>query len=193
MNWKQLLPSPNDLEAFARLASTDLYVDASNEPSWTKLYLCDKGGKWLSLSWDSQDVAFRFEIFCLSIESNILEGPKRAELAAKIPEFSEVKFLLRTTWLRPASPGEVPSDFVQQLEESGKSSAVPPDYVEAGTTLDGIVFADSSGDPLMVISVVNTTDYLVSVTTEADSMAARLRECDVMPLDKVLSWVPGQR
>lgn len=187
--WKLLIPASEDLEAVCRVMPGDAFIDSDAKPSWTSLYMRGGGG-WLSLSWDSQDVSFRFEIFCLSIDHPSSNGPRHPELAAKIPSFSEMKFLLRTTWLRPAIPGEVPPHFVQRVEGSGRALQIPVDYIEAGTTLDGIVLLDSAGRPTMAIVVTNTTDYLVSVLTENETITSRMDECDVMSLDEVLRWTP---
>lgn len=188
--WKLLMPSPEDLAAVRRVAPGDVFIDTDAEPSWTSIYLRREGSGWLSLSWDSQDVAFRFEIFCLSIGLHTDREFKRLQAVANVPVFSEIRFLVRTSWLRPAAPGEVPDHFVQQVEESGRSSEVPQNYIEAGTTLDGVVFVDREGNPLMTITVVNSTDYLVSVAKDAETIASRMSGCDVMSLDEVLHWSP---
>lgn len=189
-NWKLLTPSPQDLAAVRHVVSGNVFINADAEPSWTGLYLPTEGGDYLSLSWGSQDVAVRFEIFCLMIERHSSRESMRLQAVATLPAFSDLRFLLRTTWVRPAVPGEVPPHFIQRVEESGTSSSVPPDFIEAGTTLDGVMFVDGNGRPVMTISVVNSTDYVVSVSTDANTMATGMNECDVMSLDDVLSWTP---
>lgn len=189
-NWKLLTPSPQDLAAVCHVVPGNVFIKSDAEPSWTALYLQMDDGNYLSLSWDSQDVAPRFEIFCLAIERHSSNESMRLQAVATLPAFSDLRFILRTTWVRPAVPGEVPPHFVQRVEESGASSSVPPDFFEAGTTLDGVAFVDGNGHPVMTVSAINSTDYVVSPSTDPNTMAARMNGCDVMSLDEVLSWTP---
>lgn len=190
IDWKVLLPHRRDLEKIAQIASGDMFVHAKNDPVWTRVYVLDATGQWITLSWDYLDVEFKFEIYGISAE--YLNSVVTADLipAGTVPSFAAIGFLLKTSWVRPALPGEVPENYEQVIEESGVATAVPSSATVIATGLYGVLFRSTDGSPRLVITIDDDASYSLRSLVDNEVMAAAVAACDSLSFDELIHWEP---
>jgi hypothetical protein len=188
--WKVFLPTHEELESLARIVPGELYVSSENAPIQGSIYVRNKDGEWLSLSWDYVDVQFKFEIYRAAIERLGAPASGVTTSVGAIPDFVSMGFLLRSEWVRPSLPGEVPAEYVPVVEEHGPSLSVSATATAVGTVLHGIVFEGPFGKPLLTITVDDIESYSMKVTTEPSVMKLIVKKCDQLSLQEVLVWTP---
>ena len=184
------LPTRDDLESLLRVIPDELYVRADRDPAQESIYIRDAEGEWLSLSWDYVDVEFKFEIYRAAIEKLGALTSDAVTPVGVIPDFVSMGFLLRSEWLRPALPGEVPADYKQVVEERGRALSVSVAATAVGTVLHGIVFEGPGRHPLLALTVDDVGSYSMKVTVEPTVMRTILDQCDRLSLKEVLAWAP---
>lgn len=106
-----------------------------------------------------------------------------------IPKFKSIRFLLRTEWVRPTKPGEVPDNFEQVIQESGFAEIAPPSATAIGSALYGITFCSTDGSPLLIIAVSDSERYSLQVSAAPAAMASVLDSCDSYSLPELLEKV----
>lgn len=189
-HWKVFVPPHQELNKLLHIAPGELFINTKNNPVWESVYIRDKSGQWISLSWNYIDVEFKFEIYCLSIDS-----PKNIIFqdlipAGSVPNFASLEFLMKSDWVRPTLPGEVPENFEQVIEEGGPISSVPSSASVVGTTIYGIVFNDVDHNPLLVIAVDDNERYSVKKIVDFDAIATLMEVCDSFSLPELMTWSP---
>jgi hypothetical protein len=192
-DWNLLTPAQECLARLEIIEAGPIWVNSASQPPEAVLFLQDRAGGWISLSWDYQDVGPGFEIFCLDIGEPSAPGPADRAEYARLAPFADIRLVLRTTWIRPASPGEVPPDYQQTIEASGRLSDVPANAIVAGVTLDGVVFLAPDGNPVMLISTENATTYRVLVKTDDAEIRAYVHECDAVSTQAFPAWAAQLR
>lgn len=141
------------------------------------------------LAWDYFDVEFKFEVYGLSIKQ-LAAVPESLDLAGTIPTFSQITFLLKTEWTRPAKPGEVPEDFEKVLEESGPLVKIPDTAISAGTALHGLIFSNPAEEQTLLVGVDDADSYSLRATADVEEISATAMSCDSLTLPEILSWKP---
>ncbi|TCV93180.1 hypothetical protein EC912_10540 [Luteibacter rhizovicinus] len=189
-NWKTFIPQRQDLETLAKLPPGKLFISSQNKPAWNKVYIQVTEGKWLSLSWDYVDVEFKFEIYCLSIAQHATPSADDFIQAGEIPDFSSIRFLLKSEWVRPASSNEVPDNFEQVIEESGLAADVPRSASAVGTSLHGIVFIRHDGKPCLLVEIDESQSYSIRTVENCEAIAALTSKYDSLSFSEVLAWHP---
>lgn len=156
------------------------------------IYLLDHEDNWISLSWSYVGVEFKFEIYCVSIDRQKEIFPVDLTCIEDIHDFSSMSFLLRSEWVRPAHPGEVPDHFEQVKEESGTASSVPSSATAVGTSLYGIVLNDACSKPLLAITVNDDERYSLKHVVAPAEMADLISGCDLCTLSQLMTWKPPE-
>jgi hypothetical protein len=190
--WKSFIPSAQALESLSRVSSGELYIDRKNQPALGTLLMRQDASEWVSLSWDYVDVEFKFEIYCLSIDSPKAVAAEDLASIQELPRHSSIRFLTKTEWVRPAHVGEVPENFEQVLEENGLMSSIPDAASAIGTVLYGVIFDDSNGQPLLAVTIDDETSYSLRLTTEPADMALLASTFDVYSLPELVAWRPPE-
>jgi hypothetical protein len=190
--WKSFIPSVQYLENVAEVSASELYIDRTNQPTLGTLLMRQGADEWLSLSWDYVDVEFKFEIYCLSVDSPKAVVVENLASIGVLPKHSSVRFLTRTEWVRPARVGEVPEQFEQVLEEGGRMSSIPDTATVVGTVLYGVVFNDLNGQPLLAVTVDEATSYSLRLVDAPKAMASLMSICDVHSLPELVAWRPRE-
>lgn len=188
--WKSFIPSVQDLESLSQVSAGELYIDRTNQPTLGTLLMRHGLDEWISLSWDYVDVEFKFEIYCLSIGSPKTVVIENLASIEALPRHSSIRFLTKTEWVRPAQLDEVPENFEQVLEESGLISSIPDSATAIGTVLYGVIFEDSNGQPLLVVTVDDATSYSLRLVGEPTAMALLISTYDVHSLRGLMAWQP---
>lgn len=187
--WKVFVPDRQDLERLLKISPGKLFVSGTSTPTLESIYLLDQERGWVSLSWSYVDVEFKFEIYCVSIGSS-KEDPADLIPVGEVPPFASVGFLLRSEWVRPANPGEVPGHFEQVKEESGAAESVPSSATSVGTSLYGIVFSDEDSRPLFAITVDDNKSYSLKVISAPKALANLVSVCDLCTFPQLMAWKP---
>jgi hypothetical protein len=190
--WKSFIPSAQVLESLSKVSAGMLYIDQKNQPVLGTLLMRQEANEWVSLSWDYVDVEFKFEIYCLSIDSPKVVVAEDLVSIEELPRHSSIRLLTKTEWVRPAHGGEVPESFEQVLEESGLMSSIPDSATAIGTVLYGVIFDDSNGQPLLAVTVDDATSYSLRLITEPTDMALLASTCDVYSLPELVVWRPPE-
>jgi hypothetical protein len=188
-NWKISAPSIDVLERLVRMRSPRAFVSKKNNPPMGSIYVHGLSNDWMLLCWDYFDIEFKFEIYCISIElSHPMTMDELIEIES-IPKFQSIRFLLRTEWIRPTKPGEVPDNFEQVIQEGGLAEKVPSSATAIGSALYGITFCSADDSPLLVIAVSDSERYGLQVLATPVAMASVLDYCDSYSLSELLEKV----
>lgn len=190
--WKVFIPDHRDLERLLKISPRGLFVSGKNNPVMESIYLLDHEDNWISLSWSYVDVEFKFEIYCVSIDRRKETFPEDLTCIEDIQGFSSISFLLRSEWLRPAHPGEVPDHFEQVKEESGTASSVPSSATVVGTFLYGILLNDVRSKPFLAITVNDDERYSLKHIVATEEMADLISGCDLCTLSQLMTWKPPE-
>ncbi|MFC3654571.1 hypothetical protein FZ025_10455 [Xanthomonas hyacinthi] len=156
------------------------------------IYLLDREDNCISLSWNYFDVDFKFEIYGISIDSRKDYCPRDLACIEDINKLSSISFLLRSEWVRPTKPGEVPDHFEQVKEESGTTESVPASAISVGTCLYGIVFNDASSNPFLIIAVDDDKRYSLKHVAVPEEIADLISGCDLCTLSQLIDWEPPE-
>lgn len=188
--WKAFFPPRQELDKLLRIAPSELFINKNSKPIFESIYIRNKDGQWISLSWNYVDVEFKFEIYCLSIDS--LDNIYLENLISigPIPNFASIEFLVKSEWTRPTTPGEVPDNFEQIIEESGHISSIPSSAIAIGTTLCGIVFNDFDQKPLLAIVIDDTESYSVKKIVESEAIISIMAAYDSFSFPELMAWKP---
>lgn len=189
--WKSFLPNDRGLGDISSIRPGAYFVDNRNDPKWSTIYFHQENGMWLSISWDYFDVEFKFEIYGISIGQLAGADISPAE-AGVIHDFSQIKFLLRTEWTRPARSGEVPDGFEKIIEGNSRFSQVPDNAVSVATTLYGVIFSGRNEDAIMMITIDDAASYSLKSSTDLGEISAMRQNCDLFTLSEILTWKPPQ-
>jgi hypothetical protein len=189
--WKTIIPELEQLTRMQAVTPGELFVDADNNPSLESIYILDKYGELICLSWSYIDIEFKFEIYCLSIDKPRAVISNDFISVGKVPDFTFLSFLLRSEWVRPTHPAEVPDSFEKVIEESGPSSLVPPSATAIGTTLYGVVFADGDRKPLLMIAIDDIERYRLKIIVDSDTMTKLISTCDSYSLSELMMRQPA--
>ncbi|PTR33621.1 hypothetical protein C8J98_103384 [Luteibacter sp. OK325] len=187
--WKNFLPTEQEIRQISVISPGAYFFDGQSDPRSSVIYFPQENGTWLSISWDYFDVEFKFEIYGISVEH--LER-SRAFLveAGIIPDFSELKFLIRTEWIRPTEIGEVPDGFEQIIEENGPLSKIPGTATSIATSLYGVTFNGGSEGAAMMIAIDDAASYTLKSSTDPVEINAMEESCDLLTLPEILDWNP---
>ncbi|MDW2980828.1 MAG: hypothetical protein WBG81_05790 [Rhodanobacter sp.] len=187
--WKSFLPDDLSLKCLSTIEPGPYFVDRDRNPMWGSLYVPQEDGQCLMLAWDYFDVEFKFEVYGLSIKQ-LATAPEGLDRAGAILPFSQVAFLLKTEWTRPAKPSEVPEGFEKVLEESGPLAQIPETAISAGTALHGVIFSNLADGKALLIGVDDTDNYSLKATADAEEISAMAMVCDSFTLPEILGWKP---
>lgn len=187
--WKSFLPDKKSLSHISIIRPGAYFFDSKRNPRSSAMYFPQENGAWLSISWDYFDVEFKFEIYGISVEHLKDSGIALVE-AGVIPDFSQIKFLMRTEWIRPAETEEVPDSFEQIIEENGPLSKIPSVAISVATTLYGVIFNGGSEGAVMMITIDDAASYSLKSSTDPVEISAMEESCDLLTLPEILDWKP---
>lgn len=188
-NWKISVPSIDILKRLVNMRPSRTFVSKKNSPPMGSIYVHGLSGDWMLLCWDYFDVEFKFEIYCLSVELSHPMAVNELIEIESIPKFQSIRFLLRTEWVRPTKPGEVPDNFEQAIQESGFAEMAPSSATAIGSALYGITFCGANDSPLLVIAVSDSERYSLQVFAAPAAMASVLDSCDSYSLPELLEKI----
>lgn len=189
--WKSFLPNDQDLSHISAIRPGSYFINGRSDPKWSAIYFLQENGVWLSISWDYFDVEFKFEIYGVSVD-HLKDSDVGLIEAGVIQSFSQIKFLLRTEWIRPAKSGEVPNSFEKIIEEGGLLSQVPDTATSVATVLYGMIFSGHAED-VMMITIDDAASYSLKSSTDPVEISAMERSCDLLTLSEMLAWEPPQK
>lgn len=177
--WKISVPGIEVLKRMVDICPAKLFVCKKNNPPLGYIYVRGTHGDWILLSWDYFDVEFKFEIYCMMIEECQVPPPmgNLTEIGS-IPKFQSIKFLLRTEWVRPTKPGEVPNDYEHVIQEGGLAKLAPSSATAIGSVVYGVAFLDSDNGPILVVSVSEKIRYSLQIIDSPFDMTQLFNSSD---------------
>jgi hypothetical protein len=187
--WKNFLPNAQSLGHVSSISPGPFFVNSKNDPRWSSIYFYKVNGEWLSINWDYFDVEFKFEVYGISV-ANLMAAPNSLVEVGNITYFSQIKFLLKTEWIRPTRFEEVPDGFETVIEESGSLSQVANTIISAATSLHGLIFTNGAEDAVLMITIDDAANYRLKASTDLAEISAMVRGGDLLTLSEILAWKP---
>ena len=144
-----------------------VYVRDIEKPI-TALYIRFGNLLTIKVSVTYADVYFKFECFSLELEEtkNFMDDGGYVKLCEY--SFGKVRFYARYEWERPILPQEEDLYKIGTVRETGTQENIPLSAIGICSSLDGIVFFDSTNMPLLLIAhdSEGTVEMIISQSTE---------------------------
>jgi len=189
MTWSAFHPNLSDLSRLLSVPSQYVFGAEPGAPLHGVLFFRDARGEQLAISWAYGDVQFKFEVYFLDVRDDLKSDLNALERIAEIPPYENAECFFRTSWIRPANPGEVPENYEQIIEECGPITEVPVSAIAVGTSLFGIGFSDANRSLLLGFAIDDSESYSVRAITDEFELASAFRGCDRILGSEVELWL----
>lgn len=153
------------------------------------LILDADNGRQIILSSDYRNVEFKFEVFYIVSRIDISPGDLSRYTEICFPESIRIGLLFQAAWLRPANPGEVPSQYEPIVEEQGNIKLIPDVASSVGIYLKGISFETVGNESFAVMAVNDDNPLTLSLYTEEQYIKEIKNKCEYVPLLQINEWV----
>lgn len=187
---KLFLPENSELTLLEELKGTITVcqhnlVAGRNKPG--TVLLKNGQGSILNLTIDYDDVVFKFECFSLRVSKCYGEDGEVEIFTWK--EWDKIKCCFRFEWEYPEYSSTSSSTNSEILRNDGKLQNIPPNIINAGATMTGIIFWNSFTNlpvSALVHDIYDTTD--ITLLTSIEEIDAYMKSVDVVNLEDSKEW-----
>jgi hypothetical protein len=190
-----LLPDEDGFASLSRLnGSVRIHYKKVLTSAPARVVLASEANDLVLLRVDFRDVVFKFE--CFAIMPELVSSLPWAEVSelGRIDGWHAIKCLFRFEWSRPASFGEIPSNFEQIKRNRGVQSAVERNLTAIGVSMVGIMFWNvEDASPVALIFSHDDDSAALRLTSAREEINDFVRECECVHLVDAVQWVSDCR